>query len=212
MCLTLRFGGICRCPHKRGGLCNSFMHIVRRLTVKLSLGTMRPLGLRIELWRLNSLSILKTRGRRSLPSGVGLHPAPPLGCCALRCDAMAASACRCPEGSVSCLCIMLAGADEYELICISCKNPLRRMLLCKMQRARAPSAMSDLSRGLRHSWQEERPKVVPAEQHAPTSNIPQACWAVKAIDNLHLHLHLHSGSGNSTMCAVSMPDRKGLSQ
>ncbi len=38
------------------------------------------------------------------------------------------------------------------------------------------------------------------------SNMSKACQAVKALDNLH------SGCGNSTMCAASMPPRKGLSQ
>ena len=39
------FRGICRCSDQRGSLFNSFMLTVRLLTVKLFLGTMRPLGL-----------------------------------------------------------------------------------------------------------------------------------------------------------------------
>lgn len=91
MCLR----GICRCPQQRGSLCNSYGQTVRLLTVKLFLGTMRPLGLlRIELWRLSSPLMLNTRGSRASPSGVGLHPAPPASCYATGSGAKLASACR----------------------------------------------------------------------------------------------------------------------
>ena len=79
------------------------MQTVRLLAVKLFLGTMRPLGLlRIELWRLSFPSMLKTRGRRAFPSGVGLHPALPLGCSATGCSAKVASMCRCAQVYACC--------------------------------------------------------------------------------------------------------------
>ena len=67
------------CVTRQIALCDSFL----LLTVKLFSGTMKPVGLlRTEWWTLNFPLMLKTKGRRALPSGVGLHPALPLRCCA----------------------------------------------------------------------------------------------------------------------------------
>lgn len=60
------------CIMREPALCSS----VLLLTVKLLLGTMKPLGLvRMEPWTLSFPLMLNTRGRRALPSGVGPHPA-----------------------------------------------------------------------------------------------------------------------------------------
>ena len=117
MCLS----GICQCPQQQGCLCTPFLQTIMLLTVKLFLGVMGPLGLLLmELWSCNFPLMLNTRGRRALPSGVGLHPAQPLGCYATGCGAKVASVCTCPK-------CMLANADQnrhHHLLCNGLHNPL----------------------------------------------------------------------------------------
>ena len=98
-----------------------------RLTVKLFLGVMWPLGLLLmELWSCSFPLMLKVRGRRASPSGVGFHPAE-AGGLLCRCGAKVASVCTCPQ----CIAASADQTEHHHLLCDGMHMPSLERLACK---------------------------------------------------------------------------------